>query len=303
MDTGLGISTEQLNQIFEPFVQVDASLGRKFGGAGLGTTLCKQLTQLMGGDINAYSTPGTGSHFMVRLPLPIASMAAQSVFADLMPIHPPVPESAPTETHRAPLALVDEQAGTAIWGNMRDVWLDSLRQFNVELPSHLDRIHAAFRQTDSKPALEAVHALRGAASAVALPALFDRLDTMETLLRADGFLDAQRHLGALADEATATHKHIALLTKLSVMDKPVPTSAEMNTSEALQQLSIMREQLGRSEVPSRALRKLQRAFAGHQPMQQWQELCSALDAFEYELAQSALSALEAWVQRLPTAKE
>jgi signal transduction histidine kinase/AmiR/NasT family two-component response regulator len=67
-DTGMGIAADRLSQIFEPFVQADASTTRRFGGSGLGLTLCRDLVALMGGAIDLVSTEGVGSRFTVRLP-------------------------------------------------------------------------------------------------------------------------------------------------------------------------------------------------------------------------------------------
>ncbi|PJZ66116.1 transcriptional regulator [Leptospira wolffii] len=68
-DTGIGIHSDRLEKIFEPFTQADVSTTRRFGGTGLGTTICKQLTELMGGKIWAESVLGEGSTFHVLLPL------------------------------------------------------------------------------------------------------------------------------------------------------------------------------------------------------------------------------------------
>ncbi|NWO07861.1 MAG: PAS domain S-box protein [Alteromonadaceae bacterium] len=68
-DTGIGIAPDRLSRIFEPFTQADASMTRRFGGTGLGTTIARQLTELMGGQISATSEPGEGSTFRVSLPL------------------------------------------------------------------------------------------------------------------------------------------------------------------------------------------------------------------------------------------
>lgn len=75
IDTGIGISAERLAQIFEPFTQADSSMSRRFGGTGLGTTISKQLVELMGGRIWASSEPGQGSCFSFLIPLADAEQA------------------------------------------------------------------------------------------------------------------------------------------------------------------------------------------------------------------------------------
>jgi signal transduction histidine kinase len=62
-DSGIGIPAEMLERIFEPFIQVDGSLTRRFGGTGLGLSVARQIAQLIGGQLWAESTPGEGSSF------------------------------------------------------------------------------------------------------------------------------------------------------------------------------------------------------------------------------------------------
>jgi PAS domain S-box-containing protein len=76
-DTGIGIAADRLEAIFDPFTQADPSMSRRYGGTGLGTTISKQLVELMGGRIWVESTLGEGSCFHVLLPLPAAPDAIE----------------------------------------------------------------------------------------------------------------------------------------------------------------------------------------------------------------------------------
>jgi hypothetical protein len=74
-DTGTGIDTDKAARLFEHFFQVDASTSRRHGGSGLGLAICRQLVELMGGEIGVDSEPGRGSRFWFRVPLPSAERA------------------------------------------------------------------------------------------------------------------------------------------------------------------------------------------------------------------------------------
>lgn len=78
-DTGIGIPADQLDHIFGRFTQVDSGDNRKYGGAGLGLSISKQLVQLMQGTIQVASEMGKGSTFTVTIPFTVSSAASQVV--------------------------------------------------------------------------------------------------------------------------------------------------------------------------------------------------------------------------------
>ncbi|WP_067983216.1 MHYT domain-containing protein [Neptuniibacter pectenicola] len=91
-DTGIGISADRLEHIFDPFTQADASMTRRFGGTGLGTSISKQLVELMGGSISVSSVVGEGSCFEFSIPLTVgdadkaATESAQTISLEPMSI-------------------------------------------------------------------------------------------------------------------------------------------------------------------------------------------------------------------------
>ncbi|KAF1049006.1 PAS domain S-box protein [Xylophilus sp.] len=108
-DSGIGIAADRIGRIFEPFAQADASMSRRFGGTGLGTTIALQLTERMGGAIRVDSAVGVGSTFRVFLPLeagaPLPQAAGPLTTAALRPLTILVADDVPQNVELLSIAL------------------------------------------------------------------------------------------------------------------------------------------------------------------------------------------------------
>jgi signal transduction histidine kinase/CheY-like chemotaxis protein/HPt (histidine-containing phosphotransfer) domain-containing protein len=82
-DSGIGMSEDQLNRIFSPFQQADLSTTRKFGGTGLGLTICKSIIELMHGDLKVTSSLGHGSTFSFTATFNLAEESASAVSTEI----------------------------------------------------------------------------------------------------------------------------------------------------------------------------------------------------------------------------
>ena len=88
-DTGIGMTTDQLNKLFQPFTQADASTTRKFGGTGLGLTITRHFCRMMGGDVTVNSQIGHGTTFTVLLPAEVSGQ--KDVLPPSRAINEPLP--------------------------------------------------------------------------------------------------------------------------------------------------------------------------------------------------------------------
>jgi len=77
-DTGIGIAAQDIERLFQPFVQIDSQLARRYEGSGLGLALVKRLAEMHGGSVGVDSTPGQGSRFWISLPLGFERLNAVS---------------------------------------------------------------------------------------------------------------------------------------------------------------------------------------------------------------------------------
>ena len=81
-DTGIGMTKEQIDRIFDPFTQADSGITRKYGGTGLGLSITKSIVEMMGGALHVESSPGKGSAFSFTLEFDTIDISAETETAD-----------------------------------------------------------------------------------------------------------------------------------------------------------------------------------------------------------------------------
>jgi signal transduction histidine kinase/DNA-binding response OmpR family regulator/CHASE3 domain sensor protein len=114
-DTGIGISQDKQNAVFEPFRQADGTISRKYGGTGLGLSICRELVRLLGGTLALRSVEGQGSTFTVLVPETFGAAKAQpraetpQASPAPIPVESSQPVAAPAATRRLDRQLEDDR--------------------------------------------------------------------------------------------------------------------------------------------------------------------------------------------------
>ncbi len=133
-DRGIGMTAEQVGQVFAPFRQADASTTRKFGGTGLGLSISRRLVEAMGGSIAVASQFGRGSRFAVSLPIAVEPGAAGWIEADELALAPrSLPPAAGPDDRPAPPMLAGRVLLAEDSPDNRRVLLYHLRRMGLDV--------------------------------------------------------------------------------------------------------------------------------------------------------------------------
>jgi signal transduction histidine kinase/CheY-like chemotaxis protein/HPt (histidine-containing phosphotransfer) domain-containing protein len=236
MDSGIGMTSEQLRRIFQPFVQADETTTRRFGGTGLGLAISKRLVEAMGGSVRVTSMPGEGSVFLVRIPATVCQPPAYADEAEL-------DEAATRETRRVLLAednainrmLVErilEQDGHEIVSvpdgrlALMEVAEMGLRSEDNPMGYDLVLMDMHMPEIDGPEATRAIRALGGPASTIPIiglsaDAMSEQMD-QHMASGLDGYLTKPLDQAKLRAMVSRTRVHAAPAAQAAVVPFPAP---------------------------------------------------------------------------------
>jgi PAS domain S-box-containing protein len=215
-DTGIGIPKEKLKNIFSPFEQADASHSREYGGTGLGLTITKKLTEIMGGKVSVESQPGKGSTFSVTIPiLPTAAGAPESEMRDL-PVFPS------DKDEYMVLGWLDKMNGDP---DLEHIFFEGLRK----LPEKVKRLEDAIIHEDAHEMKFHAHDLKGVSGNFGMMEIYEIAKEIDRIISEESFnIDTIREQSAnlteIIDRIPDHYLHIK-----QVFQKPLPSGKTPGT--------------------------------------------------------------------------
>ena len=194
-DTGMGFDERVKARLFHRFEQADVSIRRRFGGTGLGLAICRSLVSLMGGEIEARSSPGEGATFTVLLPLPqVAARLADATVEAAAPTELPGLQVLLAEDHptnQRVVRLILEAVGvelTVVENGALALEAFALQRFDVVL------MDMQMPEMDGLTATTQLRALEAATGAVRTPVIMLTANALDEHMRASLAAGADLHL-------------------------------------------------------------------------------------------------------------
>jgi PAS domain S-box-containing protein len=259
-DTGIGIAPERLDAIFDPFTQADASMTRRFGGTGLGTTISRQLVALMGGKIWAESAQGQGTTFHVTLPLEPArsdvTQGGERIDYPLPPLHILAADDVPQNLELLALLLAKRghTLDTASDG-AQAVRLTAERRYDVLL------MDVQMPQMDGLAATRAIREREKATQAPALPIVAMTASVLAAHREASGAAGMQGFASKPVDWHALSHE-IARVMKLPALEAVVPASDAPVRQRVLNQKAGLQRWSGQQAAYQQALKRFAADYTG-----------------------------------------
>lgn len=174
IDTGIGIPRDKIKSIFSPFEQADASHSREYGGTGLGLTITKKLTEIMGGKISVESRQGKGSTFSITIPLlPTASAGREAETKDL-PVFPS------DKDEYMVLGWLDKMNGDP---DLEHIFFEGLQK----LPEKVKRLEDAVIRQDAHEIKYHAHDLKGVSGNFGMREVYELAKEIDQIISDEPF--------------------------------------------------------------------------------------------------------------------
>ncbi len=297
-DNGIGMTAEQVGSLFQPFVQADASITRRFGGTGLGLAISRRLVRLMGGDIAVESRFGQGSLFRFMLELPVAApLLPRSIEVGGEEIDPP---NALVGTHV--LVVEDNRFNQLVIteflqksGILFSVAHDGNEALEILQSKTFDAILMDL-QMPGMDGFEATRHIRSNQRWSNLPIIAVTASAMER--------DKEKSLAAGMNDHLAKPIRIeTLIACLTRWISPLPTKKQgdadeeyiMGSAELASRLDILRNMIADNEfIPYDFLHDL-KSILPESATEELGKLAQAISRYDYGRARTALTALAARV--------